>query len=311
MSKIECGPENCPITAWEPLTASQRKAQRKPTAERMYKQGFTQQQIATQLKVSQMTVARDLEGLNTVFKPDRPKGGRPKGSRKPLSSQAKTLQPVIRAELEAGRTPNLGELRRQYGITDMPARRAMSYEQGRLAGLEEAAEHAPVAEHEPVEQVPILPKTAQAKLDMLVRREAARLAAEFDKAVQDAMKQWHAQREAREVEIIEQANKLISYNNGRRGPPFTSGEYHKVLWACHPDYSKLENAAEVFNLVRSKKLILCDDGPIHRKSADAPLPKTMEDLERRRRQHQQQQREARAAAKVAAQNAVATPPVGD
>ena len=41
----------------------------------------TQEQIATQLGVSQNTISLDLSSLSIIDKPKRPKGGRPKGKR--------------------------------------------------------------------------------------------------------------------------------------------------------------------------------------------------------------------------------------
>jgi transcriptional regulator with XRE-family HTH domain len=43
---------------------------------RMTGQGFTQEQIARQLGVSQYTIGKDLDGLLVTNKPIRPKGGR-------------------------------------------------------------------------------------------------------------------------------------------------------------------------------------------------------------------------------------------
>jgi DNA invertase Pin-like site-specific DNA recombinase len=60
--------------------------ERKPIAERLYKQGFTEEQIATQLGVTKATISNDLANCLTTkqSKPAKtasnPKGaGRPKG----------------------------------------------------------------------------------------------------------------------------------------------------------------------------------------------------------------------------------------
>jgi hypothetical protein len=76
---------DCPLAVWANLAPDDRKAQRKPVAELLFKQGFTQDQIATQLGVSQQMISKDLSGLLPGSKPPRPKGGRPKGS-KPKST---------------------------------------------------------------------------------------------------------------------------------------------------------------------------------------------------------------------------------
>jgi hypothetical protein len=81
-------PDDCPLAVWAALAPAARKAQRKPIAEKLYKQGFTQEQIATQLGVSQALISGDLVNLSAPdkLKPAKtasnPKGaGRPKGSK--------------------------------------------------------------------------------------------------------------------------------------------------------------------------------------------------------------------------------------
>jgi hypothetical protein len=51
---------------------------RRQKAKELYHRGWTMERIATKLNVSQPTITRDLEGLFTMNKPPRPKGGRPK-----------------------------------------------------------------------------------------------------------------------------------------------------------------------------------------------------------------------------------------
>jgi hypothetical protein len=72
---------------WADMSPDDRKAQRKPVAEKLYRQGFTMEAIATQLAVDQATISRDLSNLCSVHKlkpaktASNPKGaGRPKGS---------------------------------------------------------------------------------------------------------------------------------------------------------------------------------------------------------------------------------------
>jgi DeoR/GlpR family transcriptional regulator of sugar metabolism len=57
-------------------------------------QGYTMEQIATQLGVSQATITGDLRGLSVTNKPPRPKGGRPKGNgkRRPPAEQSITVR---------------------------------------------------------------------------------------------------------------------------------------------------------------------------------------------------------------------------
>jgi hypothetical protein len=69
--------------------AGQATAKHKPIAEKLYQQGFTEQQIADQFGVTQKTISRDLadccapQQSKTTKTATNPKGaGRPKGSKK-------------------------------------------------------------------------------------------------------------------------------------------------------------------------------------------------------------------------------------
>jgi hypothetical protein len=90
-------PDDCPLSVWAGLSAKDRKKQRKAVAEKLYKQGFTMEAIATQLGVTKMTISNDLKDFNCKeplqSKPAKtatnPKGaGRPKGSK--TSDESKT-----------------------------------------------------------------------------------------------------------------------------------------------------------------------------------------------------------------------------
>jgi hypothetical protein len=54
-------PDDCPLAVWKNLSSKDRKVQRKLIAERLYKQGFTMEAIATQLDVTHKTISKDLE----------------------------------------------------------------------------------------------------------------------------------------------------------------------------------------------------------------------------------------------------------
>src|SRR5262245_474716 len=84
---MKCGPDGCPIVAFSDLTRTEQRVRRKRIAEKMTDVGFTQEQIAKQLGVSQSQIQRDLGGLPAMGKPPRPKGGRPKGSKSKRSSK--------------------------------------------------------------------------------------------------------------------------------------------------------------------------------------------------------------------------------
>src|SRR5262245_21360810 len=80
-------PEDCPLAVWATLSPADRKQQRQAVAERLYRDGYTMQAIATQLGVTKATVHYDLrncsniEQLGATKSASNPKGaGRPKGS---------------------------------------------------------------------------------------------------------------------------------------------------------------------------------------------------------------------------------------
>jgi hypothetical protein len=75
-------PENCPLAIWAALSPKDRKAQRKPIAEGLYKQGFTMEAIALQLGVTHKTVSNDLKEFVPEVQNQRTGRGRPKGSKK-------------------------------------------------------------------------------------------------------------------------------------------------------------------------------------------------------------------------------------
>src|SRR5262245_3884283 len=102
-------PDDCPLAIWATLSTEDRKAQRRPVAEQLYKQGFTMEAIATQLGVHKATIARDLKDIVAIcnnVKPDRgtdtlgrkKSTGRPKGTtkrRKNTSAPAETAAKSI------------------------------------------------------------------------------------------------------------------------------------------------------------------------------------------------------------------------
>ena len=76
--------------------------------------------------------------------------------------------------------------------------------------------------------------------------------------------------DADDVLAVEQAREVLSHNSGRLRPPLNPQEFATVLWALHPDNQSETKVAEAFIIIRRKKHILCDAGPIVRKSP--PLP---------------------------------------
>jgi hypothetical protein len=129
-----------------------------------------------------------------------------------------------------------------------------------------------------------LARTAPGRSQRGTRAQAAELDEWIDAEVRRRLREAVAARDAADTLAVEQANDILSRATGRHTPPFNPQEYHVVLWALHPDNKDQQKTAEAFILVRQKKHILCDAGPIQRRDKGVePLPKTVDDLLARRR----------------------------
>jgi len=187
--------------------------------------------------------------------------------------QTRKAREIVRPIIESGLP--LGDpepIAKNNGLSERSIERAFDWERGRLEGLQEAAAIAPI---DPA----TLPKTVQGQLAVFERRLRAQIEADFELRVREEVRRRLDQRDEKDTELVEQANQLILHQTGRNRPPFTPQEYYTLLWALHPDSNDPAKATAAFVMIRQKKLLLCDDGPIKRKSDDAkPLPKTAEDL---------------------------------
>jgi len=174
-------PDDCLLAVWARLSTADRKAQRKSIAETLYKQGFTEEGIATQLGVSQSTVRDDLANLvvSTKLKPAKtatnPKGaGRPKGSSKPRSERspkAVEREEKVAALRDAGLS--VAEISAQVGLGE----RAVS----------QALEHVDIKREalaDPNVDRSSLSLSAQQKLDAALRRHQRELDLIFEGRVQ-------------------------------------------------------------------------------------------------------------------------------
>ena len=174
-----------------------------------------------------------------------------KGStRSPRRDEAR---PAIRARLEGGEPINIRKLQAQLGMSAQPIIVSEAYERGRL-------------------EVLALPLAQRQELMVEHAKKVALkdLAENFERIVAEELRKRLQARDAADVLAVEQANEVLSHASGRLRPPLTAPDYMKVLWALHPDNQSAEKTAEAFIIMRRKKHILCDEGPIVRKSP--PLP---------------------------------------
>lgn len=245
-------PDDCPLAVWAGLSKTDRKAQRKSVAERLYRQGLTMEQIATQLGVSHMTIVRDLREFehNVQIKPAKternPKGaGRPKGK--------KTAKRAPRKE---------GEKQAQRSVNARPE----DWDQFKAKAIAEgktAAQKLGELVAEPVIDPTSLSMTAQQKLDIALRQQKNRNDAIFEQRVRGEVV-----RRVDEImlplwkERIEEAKNLYV---GRRG--IMDKVTYNLIWGClHPD-SRLstspERLAKAFNAFESfeKRLLAEKDSP--------------------------------------------------
>jgi hypothetical protein len=195
------------------------------------------------------------------------------------SDAARKVRDYVRPMVEQGEPLNVQNVVEATGHSRIVAEAAIAFERGRAEGLAEASERAPT-EPEP------LPKTAQEKLAVAEKRLRAQLEAEFEQRVRDELRRRLEARDEEDTLAIEQANALLAHSTGRLRPPFTAEQYHQLLWALHPDNRDPAKVTAAFILIRQKKAVLCDDGPIKRKSSFAPLPKTLDELKAMRQKRQ-------------------------
>ena len=275
---MKCGPDECPIVAFSDLTPAEQRVGRKREAERLYKQGFTEAQIAKQFGVAQSTITEDLRGLSTIDKPSRPKGGRPKGSTKPRK-YAKIESRIASAVIDEGKTHP--QVRAEFGVSDTVVRHAVAVEKGRR-------------EAEPTIDRSSLSMTAQQKLDLAIKQATRKLEVEIEQQTRAKVWRWLTDDllpNYRKKE--EHYNIIISHRKGIMKRP----EYRSILSCLHPDRIQDEHLkkrfAHAFNLfTKLEKLVLDEkESPTDLSS----LPKTVEELMKRRAEYDARRAAERAA----------------
>jgi transposase len=245
---MECGPEKCPIRVFSDLTPAEQRVERKRTAEKMLKQGFTQGQIAKQLGVSQQTISNDLEGLPETGKPQRPKGGRPLGKKrdKPKPRQTDAVETAIIARAEAGEASTT--IAADIGLDGRAVRHVIERERIRDE-----------ARADPEITPDMLSKSAQEKLDAAIRQHQRRLDLAFEKRVLDEVRKrldqivlpsWQAR--------LDDAERVLK----RRSGIMDKNTFNTIRRALHPDSRNAvsdKKLAEAFDAFMGLEKLLLDE----------------------------------------------------
>ena len=254
------GDRTCP----DDCSPARRAEHRKTVAEQLYKDGETMEQIATQLGVSQQTIGRDLESLSIVDKPQRPKGGRPKGSKRKRKHEA--VEAVVASlVLDEGKTH--AEVRAETGVSDTVVRHAVAREEGRR-------------EAEPTITPEMLSMTAQQKLDAAIRQHERAVDQKFEERVRE-----EARKRVDEIVLphwkqkIDQAQQLYA----KRKALMDKETFNIIRRALHPDSRnaisdrKLGEAFDTF-MALEKYLLNEKDSPTH----IGDLPNTLAEWDKMR-----------------------------
>ena len=264
-------PDDCPLAVWQGLSEPDRKAKRKPIAERLYKQGFTMEAIATQLGVVKATISKDLAGIvsngnnqKPVKTDTNPKGaGRRKGSTKPRKTVDKHAKIVALADAGLSK----GTIANQTGVGERMVDRVLEVESARRQG--------PV---DPVIDRNMLSMTAQEKLDAVIRQHKQRLNAEFEKRVLDEVRKridemilphWKQK--------IATADKLYKHRRGA----MDKATFNKIRRALHPDSRNSisdKMLADAFDTFMNLEKFLLDE--TNSPTDLSGLPETLADWEK-------------------------------
>jgi hypothetical protein len=283
-------PSDCPLSIWADLSPTDRKAQRKAVAEKLYKQGFTMERIATQLDVSFGTVQNDLSNLSETDKSKsaktetNPKGaGRPKGSGKPRKSKAKQAdgqEAKIIALAQAGHTSE--EIATEIGVSGRNVRRVIEAERAKQE-----------AKAEPDVDRSELSLTAQHKFDLAVKQATQRLTIEIERRVRAEMREWLQKQLDQYNENARHYEKVLSVRRGI----MSRVDYRSILSCLHPDRIQDEalkkRFGHAFNLFTQLEKCVLNERESPTKGSD--LPKTVDELMKRKAAYQAQRKAERTA----------------
>jgi hypothetical protein len=288
----EC-PKDCPLAVWAGLSPTDRKAQRKPIAENLYKQGFTMEQIATQLGVAQSTITEDLRNLSTVdkLKPakstNNPKGaGRPKGRTKSPPRPRVTdphEQTILALHDQGVPSPKIAV---EVGLNERVVHRFVQDEEIRR---DAAAQIDPAT----------LSLTAQEKLDAAIRAGKRKLDLEFEARVLAECK--HRLDTISLPHYAKQLAELERTISNRKGI-MDRITYRKILSCLHPDRVTDEllkkRYEEAFRLFTELEKVVLDEK--QSPTEFRKMPRTYEELMAMKAKVQAERRAKRAASKFPA-----------
>jgi hypothetical protein len=280
-------PNDCPLAIWQGLSPDDRKAKRKPIAERLYQQGHTMEAIATQLGVTHKTISLDLKDICTSGTNVSDRGtdtlgrkkssGRPKGSTKPRRKITDPHKDKIVAMSDGGMT--YAEIGNSLGIHERVVGRTVQDE-----NIRREAE----VQIDPA----TLSWTAQQKLDAAIRQHKHKLDLKFETLVLDEVKR-------RIDEIIlphwkEKIAKAEQLYRHRRGA-MDKDTFNKIRRALHPDSRKSisdKMLGDAFDTFMALEKFLLDE-----KSSPTDfsgLPETWADWERAKQAVMKERRARRA-----------------
>jgi hypothetical protein len=277
-------PDDCPLAVWASLSPKDRKAQRKSIAERLYKDGFTREQIAKQLGVSEATIHRDLVNSFTMKESKPAKTARnPKGAGRHKSSKPPRPKP---GEKQAQRSVNVRD-------DDWKRFKDKAEEEGKSA----AAKLGELVLRDDLGLEVVradLSMTAQEKLDAAIRQHKRKLDIEFEQRVLNECRERLNSMSL--PHYAKQMQDMVRLITSRKGV-MDKTTYNKIRFCLHPDHiqdpimkRRHEEAFTIFNSL--EKLLLSEkESPTEFRK----LPTTYEELMAMKAKMQSERRAQRAA----------------
>ena len=284
-------PDDCPLAVWANMPEADRKKQRKPIAEKLYKDGFTMEHIATQLGVSKVTISTDLKDIVKSLNNADGRGndtlgrkkstGRPKNKLKP--ERRKNMLPdaetAAHSILDEGKT--YAEVELETGLSSTVLRSAVAREEG--------------ARREPVIAPELLAMTAREKLEAAIRQHKRKLDIEFDLRIRAELKRY--------LDDVALPSYLKDITNLERSIRERKGvmdriTYRKILSCLHPDRvadpglkKRYEEAFRLFTELEKRVLNEKESPTQFRRD----VPRTYEELMKAKARVQAERRAKRAA----------------